>query len=644
MEPRKATRTTKNTGLRKGASEQEPIPSAPRLRFTNPWWQRALVLGVFVVCATAYLWARHVALPMLRAPDGHYVLADPDSYMHWRLVTRALNGDGVRIRWMNEDNAPFGRINEWTSPMTILGVGLVRAAEAFGGMSRVEALEWGGVWLGPLVGLLSLAALGWLGWRAGGWSLAACWMVAWPVLEDVIQVTGCGHTGHGSLHQLLFICIVGDCLACARKPSVFGGAFIGLVSGVAMWSAGSELLPALGLVAGLAVYETGWLPQDEKRMRFWRGWWIAGLVGTATAWCFEFWPHIFHGRLEFISIWHVTVWVIGGCLLECLARRRHTEPTKWLLVGGAVLLSVIVAGAVHGFSWRHLHVMQEEKFHQEIAVTSEFEPYAKDGLDVALKKTWWKYGLLPLCVFPIAYRFSSRGVRQRWLAVVLTVFLGLMLWQIRWMDMFAPALVMTVGVALLHCWPARLWANVGVVILATLPPWFLAAKISRNVALVHEDSMRGTYVETFALRAASDCLGQTAKDGIVLAAWDQGGTLAGMGKVRVIGSAYWSNASGLSDTFELFTTHSRERFFELARRRQVGFVLIPSHERLERAVWLSSFATTGLPPTRQDAFGAYIWRVARDPDLPVVSCPSLSQLAPDWRIVRLLVDGKTDNK
>src|ERR1039458_7120599 len=155
MEPRKATRTTKSTGLRKAASVPEVIPLHPGLVSTNRWRQRALVLGIFMVCAGAYLWARHVALPMLRAPDGHYVLADPDSYMHLRLVTRALNGDGVRIRWMNEDNAPFGRINEWTSPMTILGVGLVRAAEAFGGMSRVEALEWGGVWLGPLVGLLS---------------------------------------------------------------------------------------------------------------------------------------------------------------------------------------------------------------------------------------------------------------------------------------------------------------------------------------------------------------------------------------------------------------------------------------------------------------------------------------------------------
>jgi len=99
-------------------------------------------------------------------------------------------------------------------------------------------------------------------------------------------------------------------------------------------------------------------------------------------------PTFFMVNWNSFSIWHVSIWVIGGCLLECLARRRHAEPTKWLLVGGAVLLSVIAAGAMHGFNWRHLHVIQEERLHQELSVTSEYEAYAKKGLDAALKKTW----------------------------------------------------------------------------------------------------------------------------------------------------------------------------------------------------------------------------------------------------------------
>jgi len=112
MESRKVTRTTRNTGLRKAASEPKTISSDPGLASTNTWRQRALVFGHLCGVRRRVSVGAHVVLPMLRAPDGHYVLADPDSYMHWRLVTRALNGEGVRIRWMNEDNAPFGRMNE----------------------------------------------------------------------------------------------------------------------------------------------------------------------------------------------------------------------------------------------------------------------------------------------------------------------------------------------------------------------------------------------------------------------------------------------------------------------------------------------------------------------------------------------------
>jgi hypothetical protein len=56
----------------------------------NKWRQRALAVGIFLVCALAYLWARTQELPMLRPPNGHYVLADPDSFMRWRLVS--VNG------------------------------------------------------------------------------------------------------------------------------------------------------------------------------------------------------------------------------------------------------------------------------------------------------------------------------------------------------------------------------------------------------------------------------------------------------------------------------------------------------------------------------------------------------------------------
>ena len=75
-------------------------------------------VAAFIVAATAFIWFRALQLPLLRAPDGHYVLTDPDSFVRWRLVEHALGGEGVRMHWIDEENAPYGHINAWTSPMT----------------------------------------------------------------------------------------------------------------------------------------------------------------------------------------------------------------------------------------------------------------------------------------------------------------------------------------------------------------------------------------------------------------------------------------------------------------------------------------------------------------------------------------------
>ncbi len=85
------------------------IASTPRR--IPQWKQLVFLFAVFVLCALAYVWARSWEIPLLRAPDGKYVLGDPDSYLRWRLVDRALGGEGVRIRWIPDDNAPFGHLN-----------------------------------------------------------------------------------------------------------------------------------------------------------------------------------------------------------------------------------------------------------------------------------------------------------------------------------------------------------------------------------------------------------------------------------------------------------------------------------------------------------------------------------------------------
>src|SRR5258707_1257021 len=108
------------------------LESEPNTRVGPSGRNQSWILFVLlVIVGGIFLWAQSISLPILRGPHG-YVLLEPDSYMHWHLVRRALAGEGVRIRWMNEDNAPYGRLNEWTSPTTILGVTLTRMFEVFG--------------------------------------------------------------------------------------------------------------------------------------------------------------------------------------------------------------------------------------------------------------------------------------------------------------------------------------------------------------------------------------------------------------------------------------------------------------------------------------------------------------------------------
>ena len=178
---------------------------------------------------------------------------------------------------MNEDNAPYGRLNEWMSPTTILGVTLTRMFEIFGGKPREQALRTASHWMGPIIGLLSIVALGLLGRRAGGIALAACWLLPWPVLAWTLSKTEFGYVGHRGLHQLLFICLVGGCFAWRKQPRVAAGVCLGLIGALSLWSGGSELLPGWMLVAGLAVYDNVFADSiDEATFSFWRAWWICG--------------------------------------------------------------------------------------------------------------------------------------------------------------------------------------------------------------------------------------------------------------------------------------------------------------------------------------------------------------------------------
>ena len=122
---------------------------------------------------------------------------------------------------------------------------------------------------------------------------------------------------------------------------------------------------------------------------------------------------------------------------------------------------------------------------------------------------------------------------------------------------------------------------------------------------------------------------------IVLTAWEQSSILAGLGKVRVVGSGFWTNLEGLGDAWEMLTTTSRDRFWKLVHKRNVDFLLARSPPSLEEDIRESFKAFKGKQPTQSEIHDAYVWHLLKGDRLPEFPCEAMSQLEPHWKIISL---------
>lgn len=600
----------------------------PRLGLLG-WLAVVLVLAL---ATGAYVGVRTRELPFLKGPHG-YTLTDPDSFLRWRLVQRALAGEGVRIRWIDEDNAPFGRLNEWTSPMTILGVAGVRAVELVTGAARPRALELAPLVLTPILGFVAMAMLGVLGWRAGGWPLGLAWVVAWPVLEDVFIVTRPGYVDHNVLHQLLIILVYGVCVHPGRHPGRTG-VVAGLAAAGLVWATASEAVVLLAPVGVLTVAVLGFAGQRPAwAPAFCRGFWYAALAGSSAALLFEFWPRPWHTHLELLGPWHVWLLLLAAGLTEVLCRTSVARWRSVVLVAAAGVLAALAALALRGFQLDQLHTVQDARFQAMARVIYEFRPLPTGATTVP--RLWMTFGLLPLAL-PAAFvlLFRRAEVHGRLVLAATLLLAALACWQARWVCFGAPLLVMTAGLVVQRWLPRRGWLVVALPALATIGPWLHSVEMSRRVAGAQVDPIQGPYSIWFALEEAARCMGTPADRPVVLAPWDAGGVLAGTGRVRVIGSQYWSNVAGCADTFELFTTADGQRFAELLHERDVRYILLPDVQSLPRFINECFVALHGRPASPEVLQASALRRAVLRGHMRRVPCPAFERWRPGWMILQ----------
>jgi hypothetical protein len=451
-------------------------------------------------------------------------------------------------------------------------------------------------------------------------------------LQHILYATGIGNVDHHAFHLLLLILIVGTALLARPRWSTRSGVLLGLLCGLAMWSGSAEFIVLLVPVAILAVVDVV-KADGPKPAAFWRVWWMTATLATAAALAWEFWPEPFHSNLEFLSIWHVAVWLVGGISLELLGRFK---PRWYVCLGGMVAaagLLVLIAGAIKGFDFARLHILQDARARRIMAFTEELQPVG----DKALMGAWQAHGLLLLGLAFAAWSLRQMPRGERFL-VLATLFVGEMaLWQARWTGFFVALLVLTTAVGLRYLVGRARWLIPVAMVLATIGPWTLAWRSFQTAKASHWDPGLGPYGRQLAADEIAQNLLAEGRRPVVLAPTELSMYLVGTGNVRVIGSAFWSNTDGLYDHYEFYTTTDDRRFSQLLRERGVNVVVFNGIEGVRYSIQLAYAIlhnrAIGQEETEQTSLARFLRAALQGNQMRHFATPRLQQLTGDWRLV-----------
>lgn len=604
------------------------------------------IIGVWLLACLVFIGIRRYEEPLTYGPLGR-IFADNDGSMRWLLVRRALEGEGSRIRWMREDNAPYGRMNEWTSPMTQIGAWATWGVQKALGWSLKEAWGVSGVWMGAVMGLILLTVAAWYGWRLGGWSLAACWLVAWQPLPDFFQMTRLGNPDYHSLHQVLLVVMFLSVYSARQRANELGvasgkrfltqeGIITGIAAGFALWSSATECLPLVVLVFSLGFYDLWIAPSFRAKWPFsaidkkvkgnagvhtsmGRGlkrtesekeienpstfqgmdgrkyFWLVcarSLVGTVLiAYLYEYWPDLWRRELELLSVWHVVAALLGWWCVEGQVRFKDNA-LGWVALGVSGLILVLLAGWLRDWQWGALHVAQDGFYWTHWSTAAEMQGWwtTDRGWMGLLHRVWWCYGLLPVLFLWVLWPYVRRGSLEVWACVGVGVLFFLCWHQARWGTFFVIVFVIVLGLAaqaVFYKW--RGWLALGMMALC-FPCWQTIA-----TGVIENQSVRGRYVESGIMQLASRLIVKDARreGAVVVAPWHLTPRMICHGEVRTVGSAYWSNIAGLKANHEIFSTFSEERLKQLLKERTVDYLLAPPPPIMSREVIDASYALSG---------------------------------------------------
>lgn len=528
------------------------------------------------------------------------MLFDSDGYYWLYIAERMANENRLRVRTMERDNAPYGRENHWHSGFAWWMLGLAWLYAGMTGTEFVPALETMSIHANPILLLLILPALGWIGTRIWNARIGALLMIGWTFSPQIFWTFGSGRPDHhGQIVLAAMLTWMGILLgnqgwirkdktavsdtslrAPDRRTARAGFLLSAVGGGIGMWFHGISQIPvlvsvALGSLAVAAYFRRAGDPESGVfDPNLWRLWGRTGALISLAFYFLEYFPHHMSMRLEVNHPIHALAWWGGGATLAWLiplvsgTRRMERTDSTWAgkAIGILGLFAPLIAVAIGREQWFGVITPPMLNLH---ALIREFMPYLGEHREHVRWSLFWRdFGVPALaaaCLFAaLTMRRPSREIRAAILfgAVPALFFFVLTLNQSRWNNFSIAAILLVLG-GVVDAWfrmpksstPAASFSAmlagallIGVWTYAPLQFYRLAVPFP-GLGQPHPKMRDGIIYHDIADLLAAR-IGR--ENVILLSSPNVTSDFCHFGRFRGISSLYWENHDGLRTAMEIY--------------------------------------------------------------------------------------------
>ena len=538
-----------------------------------------------------------------------------DAQMWTRHALSLIEGNSIRLRYTQIDNAPDGREVHWNSAWawTIAAAGWVQ--HLFTGEPLPSAVERATVWLNPAVMFIMVVLLSAWATTRGGAIAGIVVAITITCHDRIFEGFFPSYVDH---HGLLSVAVVGLTLGAVfmgagwwqpsdpNSPSVLpktpeaarrSAMFSALSGACGLWVSAASIIPPIaiiglsGVIALLVQGRTARQQGAEFDPETWRTWGRFGAGASLFFYLLEYFPNHLGFRLEPNHPVHALAWLGGGELIAQLGEHwlaRKSLPQLnwrrliWPLAAISVAPIVVAVGRDRVFTLidPFLATLHRDYIQEFLPMWKTLRSFDAQAIFQSMVM-----GSVPLlaAIATLTYRRRASSIILWFGTIAGVVFLAMAWWQSRWLLNFT-GIQISLVLVLLSVWTATLqprWRWATALLFAGL--LFVPNTVTRYVGAQADLKARRVSPKD-ALAALNRDIAATLRttqptgDIVLVSSPNSSVGIGYYGRFKTLGTLYWENNAGLKSAAAILGARDEREAATLLRAHRVTHVAIVSDE------------------------------------------------------------------